>query len=206
MIQSSNTSPTRSPWLRIALSSADSSVSPCAPIAGLRTRLYRNDTITSNNWIAFRLEGRCGNISAIGAKVEVTTDLGTQIKEVSGGAGRGSFNSLTVEFGLNEASEIQSVLFFWPSGYVSRFRQHGGIEMNQVHDVLEPWRADMDQNGGHDGCDFSYFLDAYNQRSRLADMTGSANPANPMYGFPDGIFAADEFFYFLDAFVTRDCR
>ncbi len=85
---------------------------------GDATRLWRNDTVNSNHWITLKLVGVESNASAIGARIEITTDLGTFMQEVSGGAGRGSQNDLPVEFGLGSASSIDAIKIFWPSGNV----------------------------------------------------------------------------------------
>ncbi|MFG0326130.1 MAG: GC-type dockerin domain-anchored protein, partial [Phycisphaerales bacterium JB037] len=36
-----------------------------------------------------------------------------------------------------------------------------------------------------------------------ADLTGSADPNDPSYGQPDGVADSDDFFFYLDAFVTQ---
>lgn len=77
------------------------------------TRLWRNDTPSGSHFITFQLEGRVGNASAIGARILVTAGGMTQVREVSGGAGRGSFNSLLVSFGLGEACLVEKVQVFW---------------------------------------------------------------------------------------------
>jgi hypothetical protein len=103
--------------------------------AGDPTQLWRNDSITGHHWITFELEGTCSNRSAIGARVVLTTDAGSQAKEVSSGAGRGSQNSLPVEFGLGVASSIVEARIFWPSG-ISQVLT--GIAMDQILPVIEP--------------------------------------------------------------------
>ncbi|MCH8244124.1 MAG: ASPIC/UnbV domain-containing protein, partial [Planctomycetes bacterium] len=74
------------------------------------------------------------NRSAVGARIEVTTDLMTVVKEVSGGAGRGSFNDLPVEFGLGNATTIEQVAIRWPSGIVMTLDD---VVMDQVRTVVE---------------------------------------------------------------------
>jgi hypothetical protein len=49
------------------------------------------------------------NRSAVGARVEVRTDLRASVQEVSGGAGRGSQNSLPLEFGRGTAQRVLGV-------------------------------------------------------------------------------------------------
>jgi hypothetical protein len=102
---------------------------------GELNQLWRNDTATSNHWLTLDLAGSQSNRSAVGARIEVTTDLRTVVKEVSGGAGRGSFNSLPVEFGLGAATEITNVHIRWPNGAVQNL---SGVAMDQRLTVTEP--------------------------------------------------------------------
>lgn len=71
--------------------------------------------------ISFNLESLTSNRSAIGARNEVTADAITTVKELSGGAGRGSFNSLSVEFGLGDATTISNVKIVWSSGVTENY-------------------------------------------------------------------------------------
>lgn len=57
-------------------------------------------------------------VDHVGARIEVSTHLGTRVKEVSGGAGSGSQNSLPVEFGLGAVTLVDTVRIQWPSGHV----------------------------------------------------------------------------------------
>ncbi len=97
--------------------------------AGSPTRLWRNDSAGTNRWLVVKLEGRVSNRSAVGARIEVETDQGTFVGEVSGGAGRGSQNSLPVEFGLGSASQIQDLRVRWPSGVEESF---GPVDLDQT--------------------------------------------------------------------------
>jgi len=99
------------------------------------TRLWRNDTTNSNNWVTLKLEGgSTSNKSAIGARIEVTAGGITTVKEVSGGAGRGSFNSLPVEFGLESATTISNVKIVWPNGIIENFDT---VIINQINAISE---------------------------------------------------------------------
>ena len=101
---------------------------------GVDTKLWRNDSVNSNNWVILKLEGTTSNRSAIGARVEITAGGQTLVKEVSGGAGRGSFNSLPVEFGLGTASTISNVKVRWPNGNIENFNN---ININKKQTLIE---------------------------------------------------------------------
>ncbi len=108
---------------------------------GVDTKLWRNDSSNSNNWVTLELEGVINsvlgfnsNVNAIGARVEVTAGGITTVREVSGGAGRGSFNSLPLEFGLGGAASIDNVTVRWPDG---KFEDFTSININQINQIKE---------------------------------------------------------------------
>ena len=96
-------------------------------------RFYRNSG-TSNNWIIIRTIGTMSNRSGIGARVRVVCGNLSQIREVSGGSGYGSQESLPVEFGLGAATHIDSIIIRWPSGIIQVLRN---ISPNQILTVEE---------------------------------------------------------------------
>jgi hypothetical protein len=103
--------------------------------AGEPTRLWRNDSVTGHHWLALKLRGTRSNTSAIGARVTVRTGTGSFVQEVSGGAGRGSQNSLPLEFGLAGAATVRSVTIRWPNGTVQVLRNVG---VDRYLEVVEP--------------------------------------------------------------------
>ena len=107
-------------------------------------RLWRNDSPTGHHWLGLRLQGRRSNASAIGARVVVTTVEGSYVQEVSGGAGRGSQNSLPLEFGLGEAVVVEELTIRWPSGTVQTRRN---VAVDQYITVNEP-NAAIRRGGG----------------------------------------------------------
>jgi len=134
-------------------------------------RFWRNDSVTANRWVTFTLEGSCSNRSAIGARIEVTTDVRTTVKEVSGGAGRGSFNSLPVEFGLGQAREIQAVSIRWPNG-LEQDLDPRSVAIDAFNSVVEPVKADMNMDGELNVFDFIAFQQAFQNGKGIADVNG----------------------------------
>ena len=88
-----------------------------AVASGSGIRLYRN-TGNSNHWLHVKLVGKDCNRAAIGTRVAVIVAGGKQIREVEGGAGTASQNSLEVEFGLGESTVPVTVEIRWPCGKV----------------------------------------------------------------------------------------
>ncbi len=79
--------------------------------------LYRNSG-TLNHWLVVYLVGCNSNRSGIGARVKVTSDI-DQIREISGGSGFASQDSLPAEFGLGDWNDPVTIDVSWPSGRLS---------------------------------------------------------------------------------------
>jgi len=107
-------------------------------------RLWRNDSPTGHHWLGLRLRGTQSNRSAIGARVVVTTSEGSYVQEISGGAGRGSQNSLPLEFGLGSATVVDELTIRWPSGTVQTRRD---VAVDRYITITEPVRT-VRRSGG----------------------------------------------------------
>ena len=94
---------------------------------------YRN-TGTENNWLTLKLVGTKSNRDGIGAKV--TLHIGNDViyREVSGGCGFGSTNSLSLEIGLGTHTKVDTLEIVWPSGQVDT---HRNLSVNQKLIVTE---------------------------------------------------------------------
>lgn len=113
--------------------------------AGSGKALYNNNASSNGNgWVNFKLTGNGpgliigSNLSAIGARVNVKAKInGTdvwQLREVSAQNSFNSMNSLNVEFGLGDATIIDSLIIFWPSGAIDKC---ANIAINNYYDVQE---------------------------------------------------------------------
>lgn len=101
--------------------------------------LFRNDTLSdSRNWAQFTLQGGPSNRSAIGALIRLKANIGGQdvwqIRTVSAHNSFQSQHDLRQHFGLNEASNIDSLILRWPSGLVQTFT---GLLPNQFYHIVE---------------------------------------------------------------------
>ena len=98
-----------------------------------------HNTGNGNNWIKFRLEGVVSNRSSIGAFVRVQAEIDGQsvwqTRTINGQTGYNGQNSLTVHFGLKDATQLDSVQIIWPSGLENRL---SGLIANRTHDFMEP--------------------------------------------------------------------
>jgi len=84
--------------------------------------LYRNDVMTGNRSLRFRLQGTKSNRDGIGAIVRVTTPDGTQSRMVKTGSSYLSQSELAVTFGLGRRDKVDRAVIEWPSGQVQEFK------------------------------------------------------------------------------------
>ncbi len=91
-------------------------------VANLDTEptLLRN-TATAGNRILFDLKGRRSNRPGIGARVEIETAAGKQVRWLAAAHGYLSGSEQIVHFGLGEASHVRRVTVSWPSGVTQTF-------------------------------------------------------------------------------------
>src|SRR5690606_1974638 len=80
--------------------------------------LYKNNDGNRNNYIMNRTQGDKSNYNGIGARIEIHTDSGTQIRDVRSGEGFQYMSSLNVHFGLGTNSTINDMVIYWPSGII----------------------------------------------------------------------------------------
>ena len=99
--------------------------------------LFRNIG-NDNHWVKFNLEGSVSNRSAIGAKVRVKATIDGQevwqMREINAQTGYCGQNSLTVHFGLKDATQIDSLIIEWPR---SAPTYHSSMSADQTYDMLE---------------------------------------------------------------------
>ena len=86
------------------------------------------------HWLHVKLVGTLSNVSGISARVRVVGGSLSQIREVSGGSGFYSQDSLPVEFGLGGYTGTVGVEVTWPSGVVDTLP---GVTTDQVITIVE---------------------------------------------------------------------
>lgn len=105
--------------------------------------LHINDG-NNNNWIKIVTIGMESNKNGIGARVEIESDLGTQIRDVQSGTGFRHMSTLNTHFGIGQDESIDRVTIYWPSGIVD---QIDNPAINQTLSVVEgsaPLSVDSD--------------------------------------------------------------
>lgn len=84
------------------------------------SNIYLNDG-NSNHWITITTVGTASNINGIGARVELYSPMGMQIRDVRSGDGFEFMNTLNTHFGLGSDTSISSMVIYWPSGIIDTY-------------------------------------------------------------------------------------
>ena len=85
--------------------------------------LFRNDQLTDNHSIRFRLVGTKSNRDGIGANVKIYYNGMKQSHLVRGGSSYLSQSELPVTFGLGKYDHIDRVVIDWPSGRSEEYKK-----------------------------------------------------------------------------------
>lgn len=96
--------------------------------------LYRNDLVSSNNFLKVRLEGYEGNRRGVGAKLTLLADGKTQIREIRLGSNYLSNNPVIAHFGLGKSKKVDLLTIRWPDARQT-ITQLKDIEANQFISV-----------------------------------------------------------------------
>ncbi|HEV2175831.1 MAG TPA: CRTAC1 family protein [Terriglobia bacterium] len=96
--------------------------------------LLRNDGGNANNWLEVFLIGTKSNRDAVGARLKLTAEGFTQVKERQGGMGYMSASDPRVHFGLGQRKAIESLEITWPSGAVEKLDK---VPVNAIVTVKE---------------------------------------------------------------------
>ena len=99
-----------------------------------RAVLLRNDGGNRKNWLGIKLIGTRSNRNGIGAKVTLTTEDMTQIREIKSGSSYASGSDTRLLFGLGENQRVKKVSIVWQSGTLQELE---GISTNQILTIVE---------------------------------------------------------------------
>jgi hypothetical protein len=97
--------------------------------------LLSNESETSGHWLRVRLVGRSCNRDAIGARVILRGDGGSQTRQVKGGTSYLSTNDTVLHFGLGDQTHADYIDIHWPGGSKQVLQN---VESAQVLTVIEP--------------------------------------------------------------------
>ena len=99
-----------------------------------KANLYLNDGKPKNNWIGFLLEGKTCNRDAIGSKIIVISDAGTQVAWVNPAGSYLTSNDKRILFGIGNDQSILSLEIIWP-GLIKEI--YKDIEPNYYYKITQ---------------------------------------------------------------------
>ncbi|NRA92965.1 MAG: VCBS repeat-containing protein [Psychroserpens sp.] len=136
----------------------------------------------SNNWITINTVGTASNIDGIGARVEIYSESGTQIRDVRSGEGFEFMSTMNTHFGLGSDSTVSHVIIYWPN---SGCEVYMNPPINQAFVAVE---------GSGDSCDILGVLD-----EELAnDFSILPNPTKDILTIKTGLSLENAIFNIYD--------
>ena len=97
--------------------------------------LLENQLESNNGWLQVRLIGKNSNRSAIGARLELQTTRGVQVRQVFGGGSYLSSGDRQVGWGIPTGGEPLKLVIHWPSGQTQEITS---LKTNSSFTVVEP--------------------------------------------------------------------
>ena len=97
------------------------------------SQLFKNMG-NENHWLEIDLEGTISNRDGVGARVYVTANDVTQVREQSGGIHYRSQDFQRIHFGLGQNELVESLIVHWPSGIVQELKN---ISADQIIRIVE---------------------------------------------------------------------
>lgn len=103
--------------------------------------VFRNDGGNQLNFINIKLNGPAPNTRALGARIYVSSDGVTQMREIHNGSNYVSQNPAEQHFGLKNATSIDTVRIVWPGGTEST-RNNVAIFQRVTVEYPDKWSID----------------------------------------------------------------
>ena len=100
-----------------------------------RAVLLRNDGGNTKNWIGIKLVGSQRNRDGIGAKVTVSTEDMTQMREVKSGSSYASGSDTRLLYGLGEHQRVEKITIVWQGSTTQVLKD---VSINQTLTIVEP--------------------------------------------------------------------
>ncbi|WP_431132928.1 FG-GAP-like repeat-containing protein [Psychroserpens mesophilus] len=140
--------------------------------------IYWNLT-TDNNWITINTVGTASNIDGIGARVEIYTDSGVQIRDVRSGEGFEYMSTLNTHFGIGSDTSVSQIIIYWPNSGGEIFSNPG---INQTFEAVEGTGTSLSLN---DNELVSDFILSPNPTKNILNITSGLQLQNAVYNIYD---------------------
>ena len=116
-----------------------------------KVRLMRNDSTNQGHWLKLKLfgngivdpNGRNTNVDAVGALVEIDVAGNTHMRQIKSGTSSHSQDDLVLHFGIGDATVVDEMRVFWPSGKRQVFT---GVTADTFYTLVEPLPLAADAN------------------------------------------------------------
>jgi hypothetical protein len=96
--------------------------------------LWKNESVTTNNYLKVKLQGTLSNRDGIGSKIEISINGQKQYRYTLNGEGYLAQNSSSEIFGLGANTQVDYIKVTWLSGVVDTYNN---ITANQTVTVIE---------------------------------------------------------------------
>lgn len=96
--------------------------------------LWKNESVTSNNFLKVKLQGTLSNRDGVGSKIEISINGEKQYRYTLNGEGYIAQNASTEIFGLGQATQVDYIKVTWLSGVVDIYNN---IASNQTVTIIE---------------------------------------------------------------------
>ena len=97
--------------------------------------LLINEGVPQNNWIGFYLKGVEANRQAIGSKIKIHTNSGSQVSYVNPSGSYLSSNDQRIVFGLGKQEKVKMVEIFWAGGIEKEI--FNNLDSNYYYKIIE---------------------------------------------------------------------
>jgi enediyne biosynthesis protein E4 len=129
--------------------------------------LLHNGGGNKNHFVSFKLVGTKSNRDAMGARLKLTANGLTQIREIAGGGSYMSQSDLRAHFGLGSGTKIEKLEISWPSGTQQTFRE---VPADQFYVAQE----------GSNSLSYEPFVNAGRSKPAPAEDTKSPKAQRPV--------------------------
>ncbi len=137
---------------------------------------------TTNNWITINTVGTASNIDGIGARVEIYTASGTQIRDVRSGEGFEYMSTMNTHFGIGTDTAISHIIIYWPNSECEMFINP---PINQAFTAIEGTGASCDTLGVDDETLSSELSISPNPTRSILNINTSLSLENAVFNIYD---------------------
>ena len=152
-----------------------------------KVSLFQNNSAKTNNYFQIKLIGKGKNHQGIGARVQIETEAGIQMQELTLTRGFQSSVSPILHFGLANQLTIKNLKVMWPSGasqVLSNIKANQRLQLNETDAIFEnvqlpyqEYQFTTDQQTFPEHKHEENYYDDFNQQVLLPHKMSAFGPA-----------------------------